>query len=698
MTVTAIDRTSPHLQQVIALARANSSALGFLPKDAFIEGTHRRNLLVAADEEGNFLGYLLYAISGKKMLAYIVHLCVRPEYRKRKVAYALVQELKAVTKNSLRGIRVRCRRDFEASNIWPSLGFTSMGEMPGRGKKETTLTVWWLDYGHPNLFTSVDNLEEQSRLKISMDANVLFKLNEPTNTANEECKALLADWLTEVIELCVTDELFNEIDRHPDKEVRTANRSFARKFRVASGPEDKFQEARVALRSLFPNRLTTSDKSDIRQLARSIAAGTQFFVTLDPRLLKITDEIFEGLGIRVLRPADLILGQDSLIREAEYQPVRLAGALIAIERAKPLEHLLLNETFRAPQGETKNQFTVLLSSLLADPHAIEVKVVKDADRPRALIAFRKSQQIELEVPVMRIDRSLSAGLNSTLTRYLIQELISTSAKQERAITRITDQYLPADSGNALSENGFSFSNGTWVKINLSGVMSGEEVLAKLSYLASHVPWARQHIREAASIIETAVAARNTDMLLNVEKALWPVKIREASIPTFIVPIRPGWAMHLFDPGIGSQDLFGGNPNLIFRVENAYYRNCTPGVISAPGRVLWYVSKHTGKYQDTESIKACSYLDDVVIDKPKPLFSRFRRLGVYKWNDLFTLAKRDLERKIMGFRFTKTEILSRPVNKKALQKIWREQLGKNFHIQSPIRIPEKVFFDLYSMSS
>jgi ribosomal protein S18 acetylase RimI-like enzyme len=47
-------------------------------------------LLVATDDKGNFLGYLLYGISGKKMLAYIVHLCVHPEHRKKKVATILV--------------------------------------------------------------------------------------------------------------------------------------------------------------------------------------------------------------------------------------------------------------------------------------------------------------------------------------------------------------------------------------------------------------------------------------------------------------------------------------------------------------------------------------------------------------------------------------------------------------------------------
>jgi len=697
MTITAIDEKSPYLKQVIALARANSSTLGFLPKDAFIESTRRRHLLVAADDEGNVLGYLLYGISGKKMLAYIVHLCVRPEYRKNKVATTLVQELKAQTYNTLHGIRVRCRRDYEASRVWPSLGFSALGEMPGRGRKETTLTVWRLDYGHPTLFTLLDDPEGSARVKVSMDANVFYKLDEPPNLENEECQALLADWLTEAIELCVTNELFNEIDRHPEKEVRAANRRFVRRFRVVSGPEDQFEEAIEGLRLLFPGRLTISDKSDIRQLSRSIAAGIQFFVTLDPRLLKKTDEIFEAVGIRVLRPADLILEQDSLIREAEYQPVRLAGASMAIERARPMEQLLLNESFRAPQRETKQQFAALLNSLLADPHDVEVKVVKDADRPRALLAFKRSKETELEVPIMRIDRGLSSGLASTLMRYLIQELVLTSAKEDRAVTRITDQYLTADSVDALRENGFSRSNGTWFKINLSGVMSAQELLVKLVGLDSKVPSVRQHIHHAATIIETAVASGNPNMLLSIEKALWPVKITGTNIRTFIVPILPEWAMHLFDTGIGSQNLFGGNPNLIFRVENAYYRNSSPRVLFAPGRILWYVSKHSGKYQDTESIRACSYLEDVVIDRPKALFTRFHRLGVYKWNDLFKLAKKDPDRNIMGFRFAKTEILTHPIDKKTLQKLWHEQLGKNFHIQCPISIPEQVFFNLYSMS-
>jgi len=529
-----------------------------------------------------------------------------------------------------------------------------------------------------------------------MDANVFYKLTEPATRETEECKALLADWLTEGLELCVTDELFNEIDRNPDRAARSANRNFAHKFRLASGTENKFWEAHEILRSLFPNRLTVSDKSDIRQLARSVSAGTQFFVTLDPRLLQKTDEIFEAVGIRVLRPADIIVGQDALIRETEYQPVRLAGAAMGIERARPMEQVLLNETFRASQGETKQQFAVLLNSSLAAPHAADVRVVKDADTPRALVAFNRAQKSQLEVPVLRMDRDLSSGLGATLMRYLVKELILTSAKEDRAVTRITDPYLTTAFVDALTESGFSFWNGAWVKINFTGAMTAQESLLKLSSLESEISWAKDFTQKVTTVIDSAMTTGNRDMLFSAEKALWPVKIREVSLPTFIVPIWPEWAMHLFDAGIGSQDLFGGNPNLIFRVENAYYRACNPRIISAPARILWYVSKHTGKYQGTEAIRACSYLDDLVIDKPKRLFTLFRRLGVYRWDDVFKLAKRDREKEIMGFRFTNTEILTCPVEKNTLQKIWRERWGKKFHIQCPIKIPEEVFYDLYSI--
>src|SRR5208337_5573619 len=103
------------------------------------------------------------------------------------------------------------------------------------------------------------------------------------------------------------------------------------------------------------------------------------------------------------------------------------------------------------------------------------------------------------------------------------------------------------------------------------------------------------------------------------------------VPTFIVPIKPKWASELFDEHLASQYLYGSKPELALNRENIYYRSKKQKIISSPGRIIWYVSKDS-TFTGTMSAKACSYIDQVIIDKPKELYRLFRRLGVYGWKD------------------------------------------------------------------
>jgi hypothetical protein len=168
----------------------------------------------------------------------------------------------------------------------------------------------------------------------------------------------------------------------------------------------------------------------------------------------------------------------------------------------------------------------------------------------------------------------------------------------------------------------------------------------------------------------------------------------------MVPIWTDWAMQLFDFNIASQDLFGGEPSLLLNVENVYYRAASPSPknLAAPARILWYVSKGKDHYQGGMSIRACSYLDEIVIDKPKPIFSRFRRLGVYQWPDVFQVAKENLDQEIMAFRFSHTEVFNNPIGKNELASLWQAETGDNFHIQMPIFIANQLFFRLYKMGT
>jgi len=691
--IVTIDEKSPQFEEVVELGRANAATLGFLPRGAFRQYAKNSQLLVALDDERRVLGYLLYGTTRRKMQAYIVHLCVAQSQRGKGIAETLFEELKEATKYTFHGIRVHCRRDYEANALWPKLGFIATNEMPGRSKHRSTLTVWWFDHGHPTLFTYADAQRIQSRLKVAIDANVFFQLQEPRTPSNEESQSLLVDWLQENIELCVTKEIFNEIDRHPDQGERKRGRAFAESFSILTSTDDEFQQAKEGLRDFFPEKMSTSDESDLRQLARSIAAGVQFFITRDRELLGKEERAYDKFGIRIIHPSDLVTNQDQIIRETEYYPARLAGSQIKIERVHSGQISFLVETFCASQGETQAEFRQQLHRCLADPYAHEADVVRSAGNPLAFIIHRLQNQRELEIPVFRVVRGT---LSATLARHLVLRSVLVSCREDRVLTKITDPYLSDDVIDALQEIGFFFADGYWMKANLLVIETAQELVSRLASLSTDFPQASQYFDQMADTLRSAQLSGVPQSMLQIERYLWPAKLTDLDIPAFVIPIRPEWAMHLFDPHIARQDLFGAEPSLIFNSENVYYRASRPEVLSSPARVLWYVSKGRGVYQGTMSIRACSYVDEVVIDKPKILFSRFRRMGVYQWEDVLKVAKRSLGREIMAFRFSNTEVFSSPIEIDDLQRIWGEKTGGQFHIQSPIAIPKQRFFRLYKM--
>jgi hypothetical protein len=168
-----------------------------------------RRLFVSAQSR-----YLLYRVSRQR--ATIVHLCVDPACRALGVARLLVEELKQVTK-PLTGIGLRCRQDNHAKLLWPKMGFTAMGRKPGRGKDRHELTFWWFDHGHPDLLSS--KAPEDRRSPVVIDANVFFDLQGCDSRNGEDSQVLQADWVQGTIELYVTKEIHNEIDRAPDKKT-----------------------------------------------------------------------------------------------------------------------------------------------------------------------------------------------------------------------------------------------------------------------------------------------------------------------------------------------------------------------------------------------------------------------------------------------------------------------------------------------
>ena len=149
ITIRTIGTDSALLDAVIALHATDGHNLGMFPKGAFQEHARKKWILVALDDHGACLGYLLYRQAKER--ATIVHLCVRRDSRSKGVGRDLVERLKTETKH-LRGIGLYCRRDYEATAAWPRYGFAPVATKRGRGADGAELEFWWLDHNDADLF------------------------------------------------------------------------------------------------------------------------------------------------------------------------------------------------------------------------------------------------------------------------------------------------------------------------------------------------------------------------------------------------------------------------------------------------------------------------------------------------------------------------------------------------------------------
>ncbi|MFZ2444801.1 MAG: GNAT family N-acetyltransferase [Syntrophobacteraceae bacterium] len=686
MTVETIDNQSPHLAAVKAIGTANKAILGFFPEGAFDEYAARKQILVALDPAGNCIGYLLYRISRIRIV--IVHLCVDPSSRGIGVARALVDSLKSLT-HHLIGIGLSCRRDYVANSIWPKLGFIAATDKVGRGKAGNYLTYWWFDHGHPSLRSLIQDRAIQQELAVAIDANVFFSLKGEESPESLECKALEADWIQESVSLCLTSEIFNEIERNSDHKERRRRRSHAKGYPIILGKD--FQSVEAKLRHLFPAMTKPSAESDLRQLAHTISGGLLFFITRDGKLLEMSSQLYDHFGVSVMRPSDLITRVDEITREADYQPVRMAASLTSIKLVKKSDDPGLLIFQRPKEGERKGVFLRRLRGCLANPQFNETFTIESAEHGRLslIVCCRESDQ-RLTIPLFRVAKG---PLASTIARYLILKLILEAAKENRRELVVEDPYISPETITGLEENGFFTDDGVWVKINLVTIQTSGELVNELSACTASFSRGKEYLLDLSTLLKNAAISKATQLLLRIERSLWPTKITDLDIPSFIVSIKPQWALQLFDETLAKQTIFGARPELILNGENIYYRARTPRVLEAPGRILWYV-KSDPRYPQTKYIRACSYLDEVVIDTSKNLFKRFQRFGVYKWKHVLEVSRGNPHGDIMAFRFSGTELFPNPISWERFQKILQEEQGRGSQIQSPVRVSSRVFERLY----
>ncbi|NES22229.1 MAG: N-acetyltransferase, partial [Symploca sp. SIO3E6] len=454
-TIQEINSISEHLAKIIQLGDANSATLGFFPRGAFIRLADEGRILAYILPEVGCVGYLLYGINCDRVK--LNHLCVDEMWRGKGIAKILIKYLKDKT-DHLYGILASCRRDYKLDDMWSSLGFIAIHERPGRSKDGSTLTEWWLDYGHPDLFTMFARQKAESSISVAIDANIFYDLadDERADEYSKESKALIADWLEAELELCLTDEIKNEINRNKDSRKRKELWGMVNRFTLLPCTLEAFEQACNSLRKFFPKNMSDSDASDWRQLARTIGSDIKvaFFVTRDTRLLEeIEETIYQEFGLLIIHPIDLIIRLDELRRETEYQPIRLAGTKIERRRVKSGEQdTIVNQFLSYALGEKITEFRRIFRQFLSKPEQFECFTVGHrGEKPIALVVYDREEEGELQVPVLRFQKN---KLTPTILRHCIFQCLSTAAKEKRQFTRITEAYLESNTIIALQEDRF----------------------------------------------------------------------------------------------------------------------------------------------------------------------------------------------------------------------------------------------------
>jgi hypothetical protein len=605
------------------------------------------------------------------------------------VAKQLVSVLVEKSKG-LAGIGLWCRRDYDANKVWPRLGFAARAEKVGRSRTGSELTFWWLDHHQVDLFTRADGDASTARIPIVMDASVFFDIVDKDSPDTVESKSLQADWLFDSIELQVTDEIFNEIDRREDRDQRKKHRAQAQSFPIVRHDNARFQEIRDSLRKLFPPVMSPSDESDLHQFAKTIAADIPFFVTRAEDQLSKADALYELHGLTVARPATLIVDLDQLRRESEYRPRRVAGSLKTIHLIKGGQEDALADRFQCDSlGESRHHFVRELTAFLSSPANFKCHAIYDENKAAlALLVYGSGKEGILEMPLFRVARG---SLAPTVARYLAKHSILTACREKRGVVVVSDTCVSQAVADALHESSFTYKDGRWTRVVLDFSASKEEIVQHVESLGKQFEDEKDLLSEIASgLRETPVT--DAAKLAEFESFMWPTKILDAEIPSYIIPIQPGWAQHLFDEHLAGQELFGARADLALNCEAVYYRAKTLCGLTAPARILWYVSQNDD-FSGAGSIRASSRLEEFLVDTPKKLYTRYRRLGVYKWRNVYALAKEDVNNRIMAIRFSDTELLTKSI-------LWPEMRnlltagGIRSQIQTVTRIPSKLFASLY----
>ncbi|WP_079277775.1 GNAT family N-acetyltransferase [Streptomyces sp. CB03234] len=663
------------IDAAVALGDRYTKTLGLMTPPAYRKMAGDGGLLVALEGD-ELIGYALFRLPKRSPHIGLAHLCVAEEHRGKGVARMLVDAIKKRYPQRL-GIKAKCRRDYGLSGMWTSLGFVPRGEVRGRGRDGEMLDGWWLDLGHPDLFTGV---ESDALLVVTVDHGVFMDLRGTEHTRDvRESQALEAGWLADLVELAFTPQLHRDVRDIPDTGERQHQRAALHGLRQITPDADavaaRHGELLHAVRKALP-QLPDDEalRRGLQYVAETSCAGLQVLATRDPLLTRLANVAWEVARVRVVSPSVVTLHVDELRQAQVYRPADLLGTEFRAGEVAPGAEEELVAFFDQSGSDSGSEFAERLKSLGTDAVVWHRELLRDGQgRPIALYVWALDGRT-LTVPVLR---TAAHPLEETLARQLLFSLKRLGRECGAQIIRITDTAPSPVAKAASGDDGFFEGDGGLVALLVDVCGTADEVAAAAGGLA---PQLGVEVAELHAELPAEVASV-------VERAWWPAKVIDSLMPSFLVPIEPRWSTELFNvPAM----LLPRSDVLGISREHVYYRSSGHRNESVPARLLWYVSKGTGN-QEGQQVVACSRLDDVLIDIPDVLFSQFEHLGVYGRDEVRAAA--DSSGRAMALRFSDTEIFPKPVTLRRLNAL-AGSLGLRLSLMSLSKISNELFQAVY----
>lgn len=591
---------SPHYQRVIELGNANSATLGFLPYEAINQAASEGRVLAFVDED-DIKGYTLYGKRARTGDISLTHLCVDRGQRGQGIARALVEGI--VQRNPHRaGIRLSCRKDYDADAMWPKLGFQRLGEKPGRSRAGHLLVTWWLSIAARTLFETPQR--DDARMVVAIDTNVLLDILERREFPAS--LALAADWVAEAAELAVTAQSHAErSEQHPRSEEFE---SALGEFRTLEPSQAVW---RAKLRSLQDEpSLARVRGGDLRVIAQAAAGDAAYLVSRDEDLLQQAKRIEQLAGVSLVGPGDFLLRLQALGGEHSHRTRTIAASGLSVSAVSEMpSNAELSVFCHHHVNERPTDLRQRLSIATAHPSGRIVQLVTDSGESLALGAMFR-QHSRVTVTALRG----TAGQHSYETVRQMAHHLRAMVAADGPATIVVDDQTRAPVDRALRDEGFRPEGSAWKAAVQTGIyVRGDALPQELEGIG----WDNL----------------NTHLVRNYERYAWPSKVFSGNVRSYIVPIKPEYARVILGYEEPQRRLFEQNRRAAAARDNVYYMS-PRGFVEAPARIIWWVSGGGS----VGGMRAMSWLDDVATGDPRRLHRKYRNLGVLDERQVLDSAK------------------------------------------------------------